>query len=164
MENLALPFLQELYLHRNCISVISGLHECPRLKKLWLFQNKINAITDLHTLAELEELWLQSNSITSLDGLAMCASLRRLSIAGNPIVQLKELMKLEVLPNLRDFTASDIHFGRCPVCQDSGYREFLLCNLRQLAIIDGIEVSPDAVAQSIEEQENQVIDRIYFIE
>ena len=48
MENLDLPVLQELYLHRNSISKIGNLSGCPRLKKLWLFQNKIISINGIN--------------------------------------------------------------------------------------------------------------------
>ena len=38
MENLNLPNLRELYLHRNKISEIENLQFCPKLRKLWIFQ------------------------------------------------------------------------------------------------------------------------------
>ena len=48
IENLELPALTELLLHRNSITEISGLEKCPRIKKLWLFQNKIVSMKGLH--------------------------------------------------------------------------------------------------------------------
>ena len=56
MENLELPQLIELFLHRNQIERIQGLNQCKNLKKLWLNQNHINAITGLESLNNLTEL------------------------------------------------------------------------------------------------------------
>ena len=68
MENLLLPNLKTLYLHRNHIEKMEGLDGCPRLKKLWLFQNNISKIEGLHAVPELKECWLQSNRIESCKG------------------------------------------------------------------------------------------------
>jgi len=59
IENLQLPNLRSLFLHRNKIEKISNLWGCPKVTKLWLFQNKIKKIEDLHSLPELKECWLQ---------------------------------------------------------------------------------------------------------
>ena len=85
MENLDLPQLEELFLHRNLITKIAGLNGCPRLKRLWLFQNKILSLDGLHCVPELEECWLQANEISSLHGLATNVELSGLALAGNPI-------------------------------------------------------------------------------
>lgn len=77
MDNLDLPNLRELLLHRNCITSISGLQKCTRVKKLWLFQNKITKISGLQALPELEECWIQANEITSLSGLEYNSALCR---------------------------------------------------------------------------------------
>lgn len=102
MEGLDLPNLRELFLHRNNITAINGLHGCPRLKKLWLFQNKITEISDLHAVSELEECWLQANQISKLDGLEYNTQLRVLGLAGNPIREFAELDKLAHLSALRE--------------------------------------------------------------
>ena len=44
MENLELPQLIELFLHRNQIEIIEGLDQCKNLKKLWLNQNHIRPV------------------------------------------------------------------------------------------------------------------------
>lgn len=145
MENLDLPVLQELYLHRNEITCLEGLSGLPRLRKLWLFQNKITEINDLHCCPELEELWIQSNLIKSLNGLDNCDELYSLSIAGNPIDDFGEIMKLTKLTKLRSLTLSDLHFGRCPLVDDVGYKEFILYNLKNVIELDGIQISKDEI-------------------
>lgn len=125
MENLNLPNLKELFLHRNCIVKIENLSGCPKLKKLWLCQNKITHISGLHDVPSLEELWLQSNQITSLSGIECCLSLKSLSVAGNEISNFSEIRKLVGLPYLKILFLQDIHFGRCPVTEDTGmYKTF----------------------------------------
>lgn len=88
IENLDLPNLKELYLHRNEITKMDGLNGCPRLKKLWLFQNNITAIEDLHSVPELQECWIQSNKISKLDDLDHCNQLAFLGLAGMSIDRL----------------------------------------------------------------------------
>lgn len=118
MTNLNLPNLRDLYLHRNSITIISGLSGCPRLKKLWLFQNKISEITDLHSVPELQECWLQANNISSLDGLEYNYHITNLGLAGNPISDFAQLQKLATLQSLKELSLSDIHFGRCTLVDE----------------------------------------------
>jgi hypothetical protein len=82
MENLDLPRLKNLYLHRNNIEHISGLSGCPRLQKLWLFQNRLTKIENLHSCPELRECWLQANRITSTKGIEGSEQLTSLALAG----------------------------------------------------------------------------------
>lgn len=146
MSNLDLPNLRELFLHRNAITSMGGLSGCPRLKKLWLFQNKISELSDLHSVPELQELWIQANNITSLEGLDHSQQIQNLGLSGNPINDYSEVKKLAALTNLRDLSLSDIHFGRCPVTDEPGYKEFVLCYLRQVRILDGVPVKAEKQA------------------
>lgn len=111
MENLQLPNLQELYLHRNRISKIQGLEYCPKLKKIWLFQNLLKGeifnllycettlpnmnlgdIGDgLYAVPELQVCWLQENQISSCNGFEQSVHLQSLALAGNPISSYKEV-------------------------------------------------------------------------
>ena len=146
MENLNLPNLRDLFLHRNMITSIGGLNGCPKLKKLWLFQNQISVIEDLYSVPELQECWLQSNKITTIDGLEHSNQIVSLGLAGNPINDFAELKKLSVLEKLKALSLSDIHFGRCPVVDDKGYREFVICFLRQVKFLDGVEITADRMS------------------
>lgn len=156
MENLDLPLLRELYLHRNNITEIKNLSGCPRLRKLWLFQNKLTRISGLHALPELESCWLQANQITSLDGMDHCLQLSTIGLAGNPLSDIHELVKLAGCPALRDLSLSDIHFGRSAVVDMDGYREFVTLHLRQVWVLDGVRISPDAQATAEEAYLSQV--------
>ena len=138
IENLELPMLKELMLHRNRITEISGLEKCPRIKKLWLFQNKITSLKGLTALPDLEVCWLQANKITSLTGLEHCNRVVDLGLAGNPLSDFSELKRLEDLPALTSLSLSDIHFGQCTLALTDGYHEFVLCFLRQVKVLDGV--------------------------
>lgn len=146
MENLELPLLRELFLHRNSIAEIAGLNGCPRIRRLWVFQNQLTRISGLHALPELEELWLQANHIRSLAGLEHVGQLASLGLAGNPLQDLQDLRALEGCARLRELSLSDIHFGRAPVADCEGYREFATLHLRQVRVLDGVKVSKEAQA------------------
>lgn len=113
---------------------MDGLQHCPRLKKLWLCQNQISTISNLSALPELEELWLQTNQITSLQGLESCQRLTHLNVSGNLISDFAEVRRLSSLTMLNRLAFQDIHFGRCPVTDSDGYKEFVLSHLKQVII------------------------------
>lgn len=143
MDNLTLPNLKELFLHRNAITKIGNLGGCPRLRKLWLFQNKIEVVSGLHAVPELEECWLQSNQITKLQGFETLTHLHHLGLAGNSIVDFKELKRLSVCNAMRALSLSDIHFGRCPIADEAGYQEFIVLHLPQVTLLDGIAITKE---------------------
>lgn len=143
MENLGLPVLEELFLHRNSITQIEGLNGCPRLKRLWLFQNKITHVSGLHSVPDLEECWLQGNEISSLRGFETNERLSVLFLAGNPINDFTELKLLSNVHSLKELSLHDIHFGKCPIVDNAGYKDFILCYIRQVQMIDGIVVTKE---------------------
>jgi len=104
-------------------------------------------ISDLNCLTELEECWLQANRIKTLDGLEYNNNLIYLGIAGNPITEHSEFMKLKNLSNLQELSLNDIHFGKCGVVLDGaaaghgGYKDFIMCHLPQVHLLDGISIS-----------------------
>jgi len=148
MENLYLPSLQYLYLHRNHINHIEGLEHCPQLKILWLSQNKINSISGLESCQCLEELQLHSNQITHLNGIeTLQSSLVVLGISDNLINTFDEIDFLSrSMHVLREISFHDIHFGSCPVYDLDGYREYTILSLPQLTSLDGIQITPTRAA------------------
>lgn len=143
MENLDLPNLRELFLHRNEIMRIGNLSGCPRLRRLWLFQNKITSINGLHAVPELMECWLQGNDISKLGGFEHSSNLVSLGLAGNPISDFNEVKKLTECPKLSDLSFNDIHFGRSFICDEIGYKEYMLLHFRKLKLLDGVKVSKE---------------------
>lgn len=145
IENLDLPNLVELFLHRNQIQAVEGLNQCINLKKLWLNQNQITYISGLGSCSKLNELVLNDNLIPSLSGLDTCSELEILGLAANPITSLDHLDPLRQLPKLVDLTFYDIHFGKCPVTDIEGYREFVILNFRKLHYLDGVAINLNKV-------------------
>ncbi|CAN0008465.1 unnamed protein product, partial [Sphacelaria rigidula] len=66
---------------------------------------------------------------------------QNLGLAGNPIAGLRHLSGLRDLPALAELTLDDVHFGACPVVFTEGYRDFVMCFLRQVRRLDGLEVA-----------------------
>jgi Leucine-rich repeat (LRR) protein len=143
MENLTLPNLRELFLHRNRIEAIEGLQQCPKLRRLWLFQNNISSIMGLNALPELEECWIQGNQITTLLGIETISSLVSFAVSGNKIADFNEIHRLAGLNKLSALSLSDVHFGRCPIADDPAYKKFCICYLPQLSYLDGVQVTQD---------------------
>jgi Leucine-rich repeat (LRR) protein len=94
-------------------------------------------------------LWLQSNNITSLEGLACCPALQHLGLAGNNVSDFAEVRRLSALGSLNILSFQDIHFGRCPVTDEDGYKEFISCHLPRVQILDGVEISKGQVDDAL---------------
>ena len=66
-----------------------------------------------------------------------------ISDIANRISDYKELQRLASLPSLVEVSFRDVHFGACPVCLLDGYRNSVLIWLKQLRVLDGVEVTSD---------------------
>ena len=64
------------------------------------------------------------------------AHTRHPGLAGNPLSDFRQLSLLSppALPSLRCLSLSDIHFGRCPLADDEGYRAFVVTALTQVCV------------------------------
>lgn len=143
IEGLALPNLRELILMDNQITKIEGLTGCPKLQRLWLQNNKLTKIQGLESLGDLRELCLQGNKITELPRLDYLVNLQVLALGANRIADFKDLPNLAPLHMLQSLSFDDVHYGSCPVINADGYRDFVLCTLRQLTELDGEAVEGD---------------------
>lgn len=151
MENLYLPQLECLYLHRNNIEEITGLEHCTQLKVLWLNQNRIHFLSGLENCPSLEELQLNDNQISTLHGIqAVQSSLRVLGLANNFISDFEELDILQSMINLKEVFFYDVHFGACPVYELEGYREYVIISFPGLTAIDGVRITSARAAAARE--------------
>ncbi|OQR89870.1 hypothetical protein ACHHYP_05985 [Achlya hypogyna] len=154
IEGLALPHLRQLLLDHNRIKVIENLEGCPKLQKLWLTHNRITAITGLDGCTDLRELWLQHNHIAKIgDGLSRLTNLHSLALARNDIATFEELSRLAHLPHLCSLSLHDEHYGSNPITHESGYKTYVLNQLPQVRVLDGLEVLP---------QDQHVAEDAYF--
>jgi hypothetical protein len=143
IEPLQLPNLRELLLHRNRIARIENLEGCPQLQRLWLSDNRIAKMENLHCVGNLRELWLQRNQIARISGVGYLPHLASIGLSGNPIADFRDLRRLAVLPLLSELRLAESTFGPCPIARAEGYRNFVLCQLPQVRVLDGIDIDPD---------------------
>lgn len=151
IEGLYLPNLRELYLHMNSICRIEGLENCPKLQRLCLMENRIVKLENVYGLGDLREFQLQCNKISRIQNLEHMVNLETLELAGNRIADFKDLQRLGHLPALRRLSLIDPDHGTNPITQAEGYRDFVLCTLKQVMKLDGDAVT--ASARSVAEDE-----------
>ena len=83
--------LEQVSLHGNELSAISGLDCYSRLRSLNLSANVLTSISGLDRLTALTALDLSSNRLQTLQGLGTLSSLQRLSLAHNFLSSLEPL-------------------------------------------------------------------------
>lgn len=94
------------------------------------YESRFNT-TDLHYF----------NTIIIIIFFSFMSFLVFVGLSGNPIKSFLELEKLSFLPNLIKLSLNDIHHGNCPVSVLDGYREFVICHLKQVKFLDGILIN-----------------------
>jgi hypothetical protein len=146
IEGLYLPNLRELYLHNNSICRLEGLEGCPKLQRLWLTENRIVKLENLQCLGDLREFCLQCNKISRIQNLEHLVNLECFELAGNRIADFKDLQRLAHLPAMRSLSLVDPDYGANPITSAEGYREFVLCTLKQVLTLDAVGVTANARA------------------
>ncbi|ETW05068.1 hypothetical protein, variant [Aphanomyces invadans] len=167
LEGLCLPNLRQLLLQNNRIQVLENLDGVPKLQKLWLSGNHIQVIENLQFCTDLRELWLQDNAIGAISGLDQLTNLHNLALAKNRIAHFEELSKLASLPNLCSLSLSDDHYGSNPITSESGYKIFVINQLKQVRILDGLEIQSKDQRFAEDEYMKHVLafnDKIDFIQ
>ena len=173
IENFDLPLLITLYLHNNIINKIENLKKLPNLQILNLSYNSISKIENIQYCIHLKELYLHSNYITSLSGLEYNVNLIKLGISNNIISSYNEIDKLKSLPFtptflptssstssnnrtthlalsfLTDLSLYDVHYGKNPICDDEGYHQYIILNIRQIKVLDGVVITDTRIRQVI---------------
>ena len=111
----------------------------------------------LNSLPLVEEVWLQDNSISQISGLEFnTQNLKILHLSNNPISSFKELYKLIVNINLIELSFNDIHFGRSPIVEENGYKEFVNLHLKSVRMLDGVRINNDKQVSAHETYLQQV--------
>lgn len=147
--------LRKLWLFQNRLTSLAALHSLPELQELWVQANAIRSLDGLVHCHSLHTLGTHSRNQHSVSNthanttplrlhpnltqpppypLPSAPSLAHTGLAGNPLSDFSELSKLAPLPSLRCLSLSDIHFGRCPVADDDGYRAFVVTTLVQVRV------------------------------
>jgi len=105
-----------LALSSNSIEKMVNLSALVNLEVLSMGRNNIRKIENLDGIGDhLEQLWLSYNAISSLSGLDRCTKLKVLYIGNNKINDLKEVAKLQALPELEELVlyGNPIHHKIC---------------------------------------------------
>lgn len=108
------------------------------MRNLNLWGNDLCDISVLRDCPNVEVVSLSVNSISSLADLAGCHRLRELYLRKNKVDDLKQILYLTALPDLRILWLSEN-----PVCQHPNYREFILAKLPKLQKLDNTDVTEE---------------------
>lgn len=143
----AFGHLTTLVLDGNRITTLDGLDSLPRLTRLWVNDNRLTSLEGLAAAPSLKDVSLARNRLQSVHAeVEACTSLESLSLAGNRIGHFQDLLPFKRLPNLRELSMADPHWGKNPVCSLSNYRTFALYHLTQLQALDAMHISQAARA------------------
>jgi len=151
-DPLKLSRLHSLELRGNKLTHTGGI-ELPNLRNLFVAQNAITEIKGLNCLTNLTTLHLRDNQLANLDGFTDdLKNLQYINMRGNQIASLKEVEKLQPLPNLRALALAEN-----PVCEEDDYRMECLIALRKLERLDKDEYTDEErqEAEAIFEQRRQ---------
>ena len=115
------------------------LNNCRCLKIVYLQCNLIRKIENLHRLKELDYLNIAMNNITKIENLERCEALVKLDMTCN-FVDLDELHSVGSLKNNTMLRELYLTGNPCQQVWESGYRDYVIATLPQLANFDGKEV------------------------
>lgn len=92
-----MPSLDDLVLHHNNISGVSGIMGLPNLTQLYLSDNEMEDVSGLSGLPGLEQMNLGNNGITDISGLAGLTNLKTLHLNNNQITDIRPLSGMSEL-------------------------------------------------------------------
>ena len=134
-----LPRLKTLFLQGNEIVKVEGLENLFEMRELVLDKNKIKQIGEnaFGMLTNLRELHLEENRMKDLSNFNSLRKLQHLYLGQNRVHDIYDIEKL-LLPNLLDLSLVSN-----PVTRKQLYRMTLIFHLRNLMLLDCINVSPE---------------------
>jgi len=92
--------LLTLHIHKNRLTVASGLEELTQLTTLGISDNQLSNLMGLEKLIQLKGLDLSRNTIVDAAGIENFTRLKILSLDGNKLTNLKSLERLSQLETL----------------------------------------------------------------
>ncbi|EGR31925.1 leucine rich repeat protein [Ichthyophthirius multifiliis] len=102
-------------------------------------------LVGLQNLQQLKQLWIAGNQIEDIRiNLDKLQNLNDLNISGNKICSFKEALNLNRLPNLKQLSFYDPHFGENPICNLCNYQTYVLYHLRNITKLDTLFISEEA--------------------
>jgi len=133
---------EHLALSSNSIDKMVNLGALENLQILSMGRNNIKKLEHLEAIGDhLEQLWISYNAISSLGGLEKCPKLKVLYLGNNKISDIKELARLQALPELEELVlyGNPIH---TKIIDDGelAWPAAVLKQLPNLKKLDGISV------------------------
>lgn len=138
----AVPTLESLVVHHNCVASLEGLQACTKLAALdvaynaWTDETARSTQAVLASLPALKQLCVEGNELTHVAWAADCPRLTELYAANNQLAPLRVLRELRVLPKLviADFAGN-------PLAQEEDYSLYAVWHMSKLKVHDGVTVS-----------------------
>ncbi|KAI9140723.1 hypothetical protein BKA69DRAFT_1029249 [Paraphysoderma sedebokerense] len=132
------PELAHIEARENQLTSTASIN-APQLKALYLAKNDITGIQGLHHLEKLERLHLRDNKVEKLDGFGeRMKNLTYLNLRNNKITDFKELNKLKCISSLRELALQDN-----PISGQDDYRLQVIFRIPQLLKLDKELITPE---------------------
>eukprot|EP01052_Picozoa_sp_SAG31_P009147 SAG31_NODE_476_length_15154_cov_24.796878_1_plen_367_part_10 len=147
-------WLQELNISFNDLYSLQGIAGCRSLRVLTVVHNRLRNLDGIQGLDDLRCLRCSKNNIIDISAVGECPRLQELCIQDNKIPHisdvvdnlgaLAELQKLMVVPNPFVPCAALSSGAKAEGAgQSETWRQYTLCSLRHLLVLDGQPVNDD---------------------
>ena len=135
-----LESVHSINLSRKELNDLSGLEFCTGLQRLNLSNNKLCRLQWIQDLTLLVHLDLSINDLSNLEPLRNLECLKFLNVSGNAISTFDAILSLKHLSDLSQLYFKEGIELSNPLCQKSGYPDYVLEILPQLHFLDGEKV------------------------
>ena len=135
-----LESVHSIDLSRKELNDLSGLEFCTGLQRLNLSNNKLCRLQWIQDLTLLVHLDLSINDLSNLEPLRNLECLKFLNVSGNAISTFDAILSLKHLSDLSQLYFKEGIELSNPLCQKSGYPDYVLEILPQLHFLDGEKV------------------------
>ncbi|EGD73085.1 hypothetical protein PTSG_04799 [Salpingoeca rosetta] len=158
-NNKELSTLEEISLHQENLEKIEVLDSaCRNLQILYLQNNIIGKIENLGRMKRLKYINLALNNIQVIENLEGVESLEKLDLTVNFVFDVRDVKRLRANQFLRE-----LYLTGNPCATYTGYRQYVITTLPNLAILDGQEVTRSErirAAQELPDIMDELIDQI----
>ena len=135
-----LESVHSLNLSGRGLNDLSDLEYCPYLERLDLSDNKLCRLQWIQDLTMLVRLDVSKNQLSNLESLRNMENLKFLNVSANAISAFDAILSLKHLTVLSQIYFRDGDSKSNPICEKSGYPEYIVEMLPQVKLLDGEKV------------------------